>query len=200
MDTLTTKQRKVLKFIETKSEADGAPPTYREIADHLGVSVGSAQTHVEGLRRKGLLLNRPTGAARPLARRLILRTRSPGRRIPILGRVPAGPLAQAFELSEDSITLDPACLPSGQVFGLQVRGDSMIEAGILENDIVIVRVQAAADPGDIVVARIGDDATVKRLVKSRDRYHLKPENPSYDPIPADDAEILGKVVGLFRKL
>lgn len=200
MQDLTPKQHRVLRFIESEVEKSGVPPTFREIAGHLKVSVGSAQTHVEGLKRKGFLSGRPAAKLRHRARQFILQDRGVGRKIPILGRVPAGPLAQAFELSDESITLDPALLPQGQVFGLEVRGDSMIDAGILEDDIVIVRVQTAADEGDIVVASVGEDATVKRLAKIRGTYMLKPENQSYDPIPAENAVILGKVVGLFRRL
>ena len=200
METLTPKQHRALRFIESHVEKNGVPPTFREIAAHLGVSVGSAQTHVEGLKRKGFLSGQPAQTLRRRARQFILRDHAVGRRIPVLGRVPAGPLAQAFELSDDSITLDPALLPKGQVFGLEIRGDSMIDAGIHEDDIVIVRVQPAAEENDIVVARIGEDATVKRLVKQRERYVLNPETPAYTPIPADEAEIVGKVIGLYRRL
>lgn len=199
MEDLTQKQHKVLRFIESRLDRDGLPPTFREIASHLRVSVGSAQTHVEGLKRKGFLSGRSRSAG-PKSRQFMLRDHGMGRRVPILGRVPAGPVSQAFELSGESITLDPSLIPDGDVYGLEVRGDSMTEAGILEDDIVIVRVQAAADEGDIVVARIGEDATVKRLIKNHGKYMLKPENPKYDLIPADDAEIVGKVVGLFRRL
>ncbi len=200
METLTAKQLKTLRFIESHIEKTGIAPTFREIAEHLGVSVGSAQTHVEGLKRKGFFSGEGGAKLKRRARQFVLHNRSVGRRIPVLGRVPAGPLSEAIELSDDSITLGDDCVPKGDVFGLEVRGDSMIEAGILEDDIVIVRVQPSADVGDIVVARIGDDATVKRLAKSGARTVLKPENSRYDPIPADNAEIVGKVIGLFRRL
>lgn len=200
MEPLTAKQLKTLRFIESHLEKTGIAPTFREIAGHLGVSVGSAQTHVEGLKRKGFLSGDGGERLKRRARQFVLQNRGVGRRIPVLGRVPAGPLSEAIELSDDSITLDTSCVPKGEVFGLEVRGDSMIEAGILEDDIVIVRVQPSADIGDIVVARIGDEATVKRMAKSGGRTVLKPENPRYDPIPADDAEIVGKVIGLFRRL
>lgn len=193
---LTAKQRKSLEFIQDAMMSQQRPPTLRELGKAMGVSVGAAQTHVAALRRKGLLQVPPAGYQ---ARSTIPLGSSVGRRIPVLGQIPAGPLAQAFELAEDEVVVDPDLLPRGTVFGLNVYGDSMTGAGILEGDIILVRVQEAAEEGEIVVARTGDDATVKRLRKWRGGWYLFPENPAYTPIPCDETQILGKVVGLFRK-
>lgn len=200
MKELTPAQRKALRFVEKRVETEGVPPTYQEIADHLGVTVGTAQTHLEGLRKKGFLSAGPGDGRRGHRRLMPVGCAGGGRRVPILGRVPAGPVSQAFELADEYVTVDPKMLPAGKVFGLEVRGDSMRDAGIIENDIVIVRAQAAADPGDIVVARVGEDVTVKRLVRQGGRWMLKPENSAYQPIAADEAEVVGKVVALMRRV
>lgn len=204
-------QEKILQFIRTFLEKNQIPPTLREIQEHCGFSaIGTIQYHIKNLVQQGLIEVKPK-----LSRGITLTERAVG--IPILGSVPAGPAQLAFEhvegyipnmtderpmattnLEKDSST---AGFSDGRgLFALRIKGDSMIGAGILESDLVIVRPQASAKNGDIVVARVNqDDATVKRLVRKPGVIHLAPENSKYRPIPVDEnVEIIGKVIRVVR--
>ena len=189
MENLTYKQKLIYDFIQDYLQNNHVPPSLREIGAHLDLSVGTVQDQVEAIRKKAYL-EKEQSKARGL--RLPFRVQQ----IPIIGRVHAGPLHTAFENVEGH-------LPVGQTrvvaehFGLRVRGDSMIEAGILEGDLVIVRVQSHAEDGDIVVARIEDEATIKRLRKKGGKPYLQAENPRYAPIHLP-FEIVGVVVELRR--
>ncbi len=177
----------------------GHPPTVREVQEAFGFrSVQTARRHLETLVTEGRLT-----AARGRARgyRLAGHTAGPPTWVPLLGRVPAGPLDTAVEALEGYL---PAALPSGDgdLFALRVTGDSMAGAGILAGDVVIVRRQPTARDAEIVVARVGDEATVKRLRLQRGRVELHAENPAYPPlVPDPDAfQVLGRVVELRRSL
>jgi repressor LexA len=215
---LTSPQEKILDFIQSYLEKNQVSPTMREIQDHCGFSaIGTIQYHLKNLAESGYIEVRPR-----LSRGIMLRDRAVG--IPIVGRVPAGPAQLAFEQVEgyiSSLHAEPTPAPKSHfplskpgshtfpgaesgdargLFALRVKGDSMINAGILDNDLVIVRPQSSAKNGDIVVARIAqEEATVKRLVRKPGIIHLAPENPKYQPIPVDEStEIIGKVIRVVR--
>ncbi len=190
-------RQKIFEFVRTRL-LSGTPPTVREVQEAFGFrAVQTARQHLEALVAEGKLM-----AERGKARgyRLPHEVR-PGALVPLLGRVPAGPLATAVEDLEGYIPVDPP-RGGGELFALRVRGESMIEAGILPGDVVIVRRQERAENGDIVVALIGEDATVKKLRIRRGRMELHPENPAYEIIVPDPGEtrILGKVIELRREL
>lgn len=194
----TPRQAVVLKLIEESLAQRGYPPSLRELAAALKLSgTRAVEKHVQALEKKGLL-KRGKGS-----RTLTPADRPPaGRRIPIIGRVAAGSPILAAENREGELTLDPMLARWPDCFLLRVKGDSMLLSGILDGDLVLVRPQKDADNGDIVVARLDDEATVKRLLKPKSGgLVLQPENPAFRPItvaPGDSFGVLGKVVGVFR--
>lgn len=207
MRELTNRQQEILGFIEAFSARHGVPPTVREIGECFRVTPRAAFDHLRALERKGALRRR-SGPGRP-SRALTVVARSPGeRRVPILGRIAAGSPLLAEEHREGELPLAPSALPGRgeDVFALRVRGDSMIGAHICDGDLVLVRRQDSAQPGEIVVAMVGDDAqaeaTVKRFRREGGRVVLQPEHPTMAPIVVDPRErpvrILGKVIGLLR--
>jgi repressor LexA len=209
MKDLTSRQREVLEFIRSFSDHHGVPPAVREIGQRFGFTARAAFDHLRALERKGKLERRVTG--KRASRTLVLpRRRSPHRtgreEIPILGRIAAGTPILAVENREESIPLPPEWLGvHGQdVFALRVRGDSMIGAHIVEGDLVLVRKQDSATPGDIVVAMLDGEATVKRFARDGNAVLLRPEHPTLRPIVVgpdrDDVQILGKVIGVLRNL
>ena len=209
MREVTPRQREVLEFMRTFSEHHGVPPAVREIGDRFGFTARAAFDHLKALERKGMLERRVTG--KRASRTLVLPDHRSGRRsareeIPVLGRIAAGTPILAVENREDSIRVPPDWLDaSGQdVFALRVRGESMIGAHIVDGDLVLVRKQDSASPGDIVAALLDGEATVKRLAHEGDAVVLKPEHPTMAPIVVDpkrgDFRILGKVVGVLRNL
>ena len=207
MKELTRRQQEILTFIRAFTAREGVPPTVREIGARFEVTPRAAFDHLAALERKGVLERRSTtGRA---SRSLVLTDRSRASEvaeIPILGRVAAGVPLLAEENREGALTLATSALPGRgeDCFALRVRGDSMIQAHIVEGDLVVVRRQDAAQPGDIVVALLDDEATVKRFLRDGDRIVLKPEHPTMAPIivaeGARELKILGKVVALFRDL
>jgi len=214
MDKLTDRQRKALEFIKRQTARLGYTPTIRELCDYMGYkAIGSAQDVIASLRHKGYLQT----PIKQTARSLILsdRAKQLDRRgnnsqdsisIPCLGSVPAGKPLEAIEEIVGYINISPALLPrpsppSSQLFALRARGHSMSGAGILDHDWLIVRSQNEALSGCIVVARTGEEATVKRLMKDKHKgWFLQPENPEFEPIFASiqPFEIMGKVVALQR--
>lgn len=177
----------------------GSPPTVREVQAAFDFrSPQTARQHLEELIEEGRLTKEP-GQARGY--RLAGRGAFPATLVPLLGRVPAGPLDAAIEDLEGHIPVQ-APRRGEELFGLRVRGESMTGAGILSGDIVIVRRQARAEPGDIVVALVGDEATVKRLRLRRGRIELHAENPRFEPIVPDPGQfkLLGKVIEIRRTL
>jgi len=175
----------------------GRPPSLREIAGQMKISGHRAvQKHLAALERKGYLRK---GAG---ARGLEVIGQAFGRTIPILGEVAAGKPVLAEENRLGALLVDPALAPWKDAFLLKIKGESMKDAGILDGDMVLVKPQPGADPGEIVVAMAEGEATVKRLVKQKNRLLLKPENPAFDVIPISEEDgsfrILGKVMGVFR--
>ncbi|MCM2276656.1 MAG: transcriptional repressor LexA [Oligoflexia bacterium] len=192
---LSAKQAEVLRVIQEGITREGRPPTYRDIARSCGYeAVGTVQDHVRALIRKGYLRKEPG-----VARGLQLSHRSESTDVPILGAVPAGHPLEAIESAHGSLAA-PSRL-KGPLFALKVKGESMIEAGILDGDYVIVRKQEDAQNGEIVVALIDGEATVKFLEKKRGRIRLLPANPRFSPIelgPGSENLIQGKVVSVQR--
>ena len=208
---LTTRQQEIWQFLAEYVDAHGYPPTVREIGDAVGLaSPSTVHAHLANLERAGLLRRDPT---KPRAIELVGRKREEpvvGRTasvptLPLVGQIAAGGPLLAEESVEDEIAV-PEPLGRDADFLLRVKGDSMIEAGILDGDIVVVRKQTDARPGEIVVALVGDDesadeATVKTFHRERDgRIRLQPENSSLEPLFPEHVEILGKVTGVFRSL
>jgi repressor LexA len=210
---LTARQREVLEFIRIFGERHGVPPTVREIGERFHFTARAAFDHLRALERKGMLERRVTG--KRASRTLVLPAHKGARRaepsgpapgIPVLGRIAAGAPITAVENLEDTIPLRPEWLGArGQdTFALRVRGDSMIEAHILDGDLVLVRKQETAAPGDIVAAMLDGEATVKRLAREGGAVVLRPEHPTMRPIVVEagrgDFRILGKVVGIMRQI
>ena len=204
MSDITARQQRILDVIAETVQARGYPPTVREIGDAVGLtSSSSVHAQLANLERKGLLRKDPT---KPRAMTLAPEGgRTDATAVPLVGRIAAGAPVLAAEHVEDyvSVPADYARGP-GEHFALRVAGDSMIEAGILDGDVVVVHQQDAARDGDIVAALLPgqaeDEATVKRLGHDGGRVILIPENPAYDPIEMPDGRIMGKVVAVLRKL
>ncbi len=208
---LTLTQKRVLNFLKIYISKNGFPPTLREIASHFGLrGPKGPQKTVEILERKGYL-RRVRGGSRAIE--ILGYADKDGRNadmpyatlsIPIVGRVRAGEPILAIENIEGYINLDRSFLSSEDVFLLRVQGNSMIEAHIQDGDFALVKPQPNAENGEIVVALIEDEATIKRIFKKRDLVRLEPANPSMEPIVVKKGEkrvtIVGKVVGIFRKL
>ncbi len=188
---LTPKQDAILRFIQDYSAENQVPPTLREIGHAFDLSVGTVQDQVEALRRKGYL-------TREASRSRGVRLPTQSHQVPILGRVFAGTMHAAYEDVEGHLAVEKGTSVI-DMFALRVRGDSMINAGIHDGDHVIVRRHADASDGDIVVARLEDETTVKRLRTRGKEPRLCPENPAYRDITGP-FEILGVVVELRRRL
>ncbi len=204
MKGLTKRQKVVLDFIQRCIETRGYPPTLREIGAHMDIhSTNGVNDHLKALEKKGFL-KRDDMKSRAL--RPTHEVRRDMMEVPILGRVAAGEPLLAVEDSQESVKVDRSLLQgSREVFALRVKGDSMIEAGILEGDTIFVRRQREARRGEIVVALIGDEATVKYYFPERDYVRFQPGNASMAPILVrkDDhksVRILGLVVGLYRTI
>jgi len=200
---LTGRQQEIWAFLVDYVDSHGYPPTVREIGEAVGLaSPSTVHAHLANLERAGLLRRDPT---KPRALELVGRDSGSVAtlpRLPLLGQIAAGAPLLADENVEDEIAV-PESLRGD--FLLRVRGESMIEAGILDGDIVVVRRAQDARNGEIVVALAGDDeaadeATVKTFYREKTRVRLQPENAALEPIYADHVQVLGKVVGVFREL
>ena len=189
-------QQRILDFIKKEIEQKGYPPSVREICAGVGLkSTSTVHAHLNHLEEQGYIRRDST---KPRALEVIDGTQSRGRSVPLVGRVTAGLPILAIENSEEYLTLPQEMLGRDEVFCLRVQGESMIDAGILDGDIIVVREQNNAENGEIVVAMIDDEATVKRIYYEKTRVRLQPENQFMEPIYAENAQVIGKVVGLFR--
>ena len=192
-------QQRILDFIKSEIQQKGYPPSVREIANAVGLkSTSTVHGHLQRLEKRGLLHR---DAMKPRAMEVVGDpnfVRSGTTAVPVIGRVTAGLPILAEENLEDYVALPDVMLGDGEHFILLVRGDSMIEAGILDGDYIIVRRQQEANNGDIVVAMIDDSATVKRFYKENGHFRLQPENSTMEPIYADEVSVLGKVISLYR--
>jgi repressor LexA len=201
---LTKRQQQILDFIRGEIHRCGYPPSVREIGVAVGLSSSSTvHSHLAALEAKGFIRRDPS---KPRALEVLdYRETDRGvdygsvRMVPVVGQVAAGQPILAAENIESTMSL-PAEMAGDQTFILRVRGESMIEAGILDGDFVVVHQQPTAENGDIVVAMIDDSATVKTFYREADRVRLQPENSTMEPIYTRDVSILGKVVALFRRL
>ncbi|MGD0153264.1 MAG: transcriptional repressor LexA [Thermacetogeniaceae bacterium] len=195
---LSVKQAEILDFIQRTLDERGYPPSVREIGEAVGLkSSSTVHAHLVHLQKKGYIHR---DASKPRAIEL-LGHNSALIRVPIVGRVAAGTPILAVENIEDTFPLPVSFLnTSKKVFMLTIRGNSMINAGILDHDFIVVRQQNTADDGDIVVALLGEDATVKRFFKEKNGIRLQPENDDMDPIMCTDVVIMGKVIGVLRKI
>ncbi len=192
---LTSKQRDVLKFIYQSIRADNRPPTIREIAGHFGFSsTGTVRDHLSALVEKGYIkISANKSRAIELVREALFS-------FPILGRVQAGLPTMAVEEIEGYLKLDSLVFSDDDTFALRVKGDSMINAGIMPDDLVLVRRQNIAQTGETIVALIQDEATVKNLGRRGNDYYLEPANPKYTPIRVDEqVSIIGKVISVVRR-
>ena len=188
-------QAKILAYIREEIQNKGYPPSVREICKAVGFkSTSSVHSHLQELEKTGALRR---DATKPRA--LELCDLPKGRVVPLVGRVTAGQPILAQQNIEDELVLPSGLVADEDTFALRVEGESMIEAGILSGDIVIVRKQQSAENGEIVVAMIDDEATVKRIFYETDRVRLQPENAHMDPIYADEVAVLGRVVALLRE-
>ncbi|MDR5703770.1 MAG: transcriptional repressor LexA [Armatimonadota bacterium] len=199
---LTKRQREILSYIQEYTRSRGYPPSVREIGRALGLTSSSTvHSHLAALEKKGYIHRDPT---KPRAIEILRdETSLPMKRVvpvPIIGRVTAGQPILAVENIEDVFPLPWDFVRGEEVFLLRVRGDSMVGAGIFDGDLLLVRRQQTAENGDIVVALLEDEATVKRFYKEREYIRLQPENPAMEPILVRDVVILGKAIALIRRL
>jgi len=201
---LTERQREIWEFVVAYVDAHGYPPTVREIGEAVGLaSPSTVHAHLANLERAGLLRRDPT---KPRALELVGHQRAESMsRLPLVGEIAAGSPLLAQENVEDYVGVPEPLSRGGDEFVLRVKGDSMVQAGILDGDYVVVRRQDDARDGEIVVALAGqdeaaDEATVKRFFRENGRVRLQPENDALDPIYADHVQVLGKVVGVFRRV
>ena len=197
---ISDKQREILEFIKSEILHRGYPPAVRDICEAVHLkSTSSVHSHLETLEKNGYIRRDPT---KPRAIEVMDDTFNLLRRevvnVPVLGRVAAGEPLVASENIESYFPIPAEYMPKEDAFILQVKGDSMVNAGILDGDHIMVRSQPTADNGDVVVALIGDSATVKTFYKENGCYRLQPENDTMDPIIVKECMILGKVFGVMR--
>ena len=208
MEDLTTRQREIMEFILSELQKKGYPPSVREIGEAVGLSSSSTvHAHLEKLEELGYLRRDPT---KPRALEVLIGTVevTPERlnpfknliNVPLVGAVTAGEPILAEQNIQDYFPLPRDFARREDLFMLRIKGDSMINAGIFDGDLVIVEQEATAKNGEIVVALLDDEATVKRFYKETNQVRLQPENDRYEPIYASDVQILGRVVGLIRKI
>ncbi|MFH0902489.1 MAG: transcriptional repressor LexA [Pseudomonadota bacterium] len=214
-DNLTGRQQAVLEFISRSIAERGYPPTLREIGEHMGIrSTNGVNDHLKALEKKGYLVREDlkSRAIRPVRPLLAEIGGEPPRMsqelvdVPIVGRVAAGLPLLAVENVEDTVKIDRFFVGTNkEVFALRIKGDSMIEDGIHDGDFIFVRKSFAAERGDIVVALIGDEATVKRYYPEKDTIRFQPANASMQPIVVRRSEfksvdLIGVVVGVYRRI
>jgi repressor LexA len=202
---LTTRQQQIFEFIKRYTSDKGYPPTVRDIGQAIGLTSSSTvHAHLANLERPGMLRRDPT---KPRAMEVLAdkakRAIVPSG-LPLVGRVAAGTPILAEENIEEYVEVSPLAGGDGGDFVLEVRGDSMKNAGILDGDTVVVRKQATAADGDIVVAIVGEEngdseATVKRYFRERDHIRLEPENEDFESIRSPDVKVAGRVIGVFRR-
>jgi repressor LexA len=198
---LTKRQQEIFDFVKRYVSEHGYPPTVRDIGKAIGLTSSSTvHAHLGNLERLGLLRRDPT---KPRAIEVLVdKARQSVKPVglPVVGQVAAGAPVLAEENIEEYVPVPGIAGGEDGEFVLRVKGDSMKDAGILEGDYVIVRRQESATDGEIVVALVGEEATVKRFFKEKDRVRLEPANKAYKPIRSADATLLGTVTGVFRKV
>lgn len=199
---LTKRQQEIFDFIKRYTVEKGYPPTVRDIGQAIGLTSSSTvHAHLSNLERLGMLRRDPT---KPRAMEVLVdkakRAIAPAG-LPLVGRVAAGSPILAEENIEDYVEVSPLAGGDNGDFLLEVRGDSMKDAGILNGDMVVVRRQETAEDGEIVVAVVAEsEATVKRYFRESDHIRLEPENKDFEPIRSDDVTVAGRVIGVFRRM
>lgn len=195
-------RRRILQFVQKFVRQEGYSPSYREISDALGLAISTVSYHISILKLEGLL-SREDGQPRTIVDPACPATRAgDDAEVPLIGQIPAGVPFDAVQSAEDTYLLPRRLVGHGELFALKVKGDSMTGAAITDGDLVVVRQQLRAENGEIVAAQLDGTATAEATVKTLQRVDghvwLMPANPAYQPIPADDAIILGKVVAVVR--
>lgn len=198
---ITEKQTEILEYIKKEILAKGYPPTVRDICTAVSLkSTSSVHAHLETLEKNGYIRRDPT---KPRAIEIIDDNFSLTRRemvnVPMIGRVAAGEPILATQNIENYFPIPAEFMPNGEVFMLRIKGDSMINAGILDGDWIVVEKKNTARNGEIVVALVDDSATVKTFYKENGHIRLQPENDNLDPIIVPDCTIMGKVISLYRQ-
>ena len=201
-DKITAKQEEILEYIKETILKKGYPPAVREICEAVHLkSTSSVHSHLSTLEEKGFIRRDPT---KPRTIEILDDTFNFNRRemanVPVVGAVAAGQPLLADQNIEDYFPIPVELLPNADTFMLRVKGDSMVNAGILDGDQIIVEQTPSAQNGDIVGALLDDSATVKRFYREDGHYRLQPENDYMDPIIVDHVDIQGKVIGLFRRM
>ncbi len=199
MKELTPRQRKVFEFLVKFIKKQGYPPTMREIGERFGFLWPAARGHLQALERKGFIRINPL-RSRGIEVKGI--KEAAGFTVPVIGKVTAGKPILAVEDIEGHMLIDKTLFKTEEAFSLRIKGESMIDAGILDGDYVIVKPQASIESGEIAVALIGDEATVKRVYIKKTQIILKPENKDMKPVyyNPDSVKIIGKVIGVVRKI
>jgi repressor LexA len=198
---LTGKQQEVLEYIVELVRTRGYPPTLEELGKRFGIrSTNGVRAHLRALERKGYLKRRPRTSRGIELTIPLLPLASPAQviEVPLVGRVAAGLPLLAVQNLDGTLLLDKSLIRWEGCFALKVKGDSMVEAGILDGDYVLVRPQASAENGDVVVALLDDEVTVKRFYREKQRIRLQPANSRMEPLFVKEARILGRVVALVR--
>lgn len=201
-EKLSKKQAQILEYMKEQILSKGYPPSVREICEAVSLrSTSSVHAHLETLEKKGYIRKDPT---KPRAIEIVDDKFNIARRelvnIPIVGSVTAGEPILAVENIEGYFPISPDFLGNGPTFMLKVRGESMVNAGIYDQDYILVQSETTAENGEIVVALIDDSVTVKRFFKEENQYRLQPENDYMEPIIVKDCSVIGKVIGLFRSM
>ena len=197
MRTAYDNQQRILNFIKAEIDLKGYPPSVREICAAVGLkSTSTVHAHLNHLEEQGLIRR---DATKPRALEVTDGTQARGRSVPLVGRVTAGMPILAVENIEDYLVLPQSMLGRDDIFCLRVQGESMIDAGILDGDIVVLRQQDTAENGEIVVAMVEDEATLKRIFYEDGHVRLQPENRTMDPIIVPNAQVLGRLVALVRQ-
>lgn len=200
MKEMTKKQQEVYKFICGRIKQQGYPPTVREIGTNFDISVKGAYDHLKAIERKGFIrCSSSKSRAIEILDRIPMISRDMVR-VPLLGTTTAGLPMLAEQNIEEEYYLPQSLLGEEDLFALRVKGDSMIDAGINDGDLALIRMQSWAENGSIVVVLIEDEATIKQFFQEQDHIRLQPANDAYQPIITGQAEILGKVVWVFRKI
>lgn len=199
--TLTLKQKAVYDYLKSEIRAQGFPPSVREICEAVGLSsTSSVHAHLETLERKGYIKRSPLkNRSIEILEEDFYQSSREMVNVPIIGKVTAGEPILAVENIEDYFPIPVEYAGNSNTFFLKVQGDSMINKGILNNDLVLIKKQNTANNGDIVVALINDSATIKTFYREKNHIRLQPENPAYEPIIVKTVSILGVISGLFRR-
>lgn len=196
---LTDKQQVILNFIKDSINDSGFPPTVREIGDKFGITVKGAYDHMKAIEKKGYIKTEHNKSRAIVITDDDSEIKSTGISIPLLGRIAAGSPILAEENIEDYLSFPEEMFSRGEYFALTVRGDSMIEGGIYDGDVAVIRKQETANNGEIVAALIEDEATLKVFQRTPNSIKLLPKNEAYRPIECTDVAIMGKLAAVFRR-